>query len=230
MSAWLVSFGTEPFRSIDHAGAAMTSTDGTVRPRVQGDREREVLEAALEVLLEDGYDRLTMDAVAARARASKATLYRRWTSKASLVVDALRQAKGPLEVPDTGSLRGDLHALYCGAGGLAGATATATLSSIVTAVGHDPEFAAAFRRDVLGPRLEASHLVWARARARGEVRDDLDLELVEPALAAIVLHRVVVLGHAPDPDTVSRLIDQIILPAATPPRPAHRAPDQKEHP
>ena len=59
------------------------------RPRVEGDRELEILDATLEVLADVGYDRLTMDAVAARAKASKATLYRRWNDKASLVVDAL---------------------------------------------------------------------------------------------------------------------------------------------
>ena len=64
-----------------------------LRPRVEGDREREVLDAALEVLAEVGYDRLTMDAVAQRAKASKATLYRRWNSKATLVVDALASQK-----------------------------------------------------------------------------------------------------------------------------------------
>ena len=59
------------------------------RPRVEGDREAEILEATLDVLGEVGYDRLTMDAVALRAKASKATLYRRWNGKVSLVIDAL---------------------------------------------------------------------------------------------------------------------------------------------
>ena len=59
------------------------------RPRIEGDREAEILEATLEVLGDVGYDRLTMDAVALRAKASKATLYRRWNGKVSLVIDAL---------------------------------------------------------------------------------------------------------------------------------------------
>ena len=63
-------------------------TVGT-RPRVEGVRETEILEATLEVLSDVGYDRLTMDAVALRAKASKATLYRRWNGKVSLVIDAL---------------------------------------------------------------------------------------------------------------------------------------------
>ncbi|MGH3386900.1 MAG: helix-turn-helix domain-containing protein, partial [Nocardioidaceae bacterium] len=99
----------------------MTTTDDhKTRPRVEGDREDEILEAALAVLAEVGYDRLTMDAVATAAKASKATLYRRWTSKAHLVVDAAVRAKG-CPMPDdvnTGSLRGDLLAMSTCDGGL----------------------------------------------------------------------------------------------------------------
>ena len=73
--------------------------DSPARPRVEGDREREILEATLEVLVEVGYDRLTLDAVAAAAKASKATLYRRWNGKASLVVEALAHDKGPAPDP-----------------------------------------------------------------------------------------------------------------------------------
>lgn len=189
------------------------------RPRVEGDREREILEAALGILTEVGYDRLTMDAVAARAKASKATLYRRWSTKANLVIDALHHEKGPVEqheLPDTGSLRGDLQAAFCGLGGLDDPDAVARFSAVVTAITRDPEFAEAFRRDVIAPKLEASKPIWERARARGEIRDDLDLELLEPALVGIVLHRVFVMGQLPDEDLVTRVIDQIILPAATP--------------
>ena len=68
-------------------------------------------DAALELLAEIGYDRLSIDAVAARAKASKMTIYRRWSGKAELVVDALSSLRKPGEVPDTGSLRGDLEAM-----------------------------------------------------------------------------------------------------------------------
>ena len=84
-----------------------TETAAT-RPRVEGVREVEILDAALDVLADVGYDRLTMDAVALRAKASKATLYRRWNGKASLVIDALTTppARGLGCPVDTGSLRG----------------------------------------------------------------------------------------------------------------------------
>ena len=94
-----------------------TETAAT-RPRVEGDREAEILDATLEVLVDVGYDRLTMDAVALRAQASKATLYRRWNTKVRLVIDALLATKQAPTVPDTGSLRGDLIELFCGIGGV----------------------------------------------------------------------------------------------------------------
>ena len=71
----------------------------TPRPRVEGVREAEILEAALEVLAEVGYDRFTMDAVALRAKASKATLYRRWNGKVQLVIDALHHDHQQQQAP-----------------------------------------------------------------------------------------------------------------------------------
>ena len=185
-----------------------------VRPRVEGERELEILDATLEVLADVGYDRLTMDAVAARAKASKATLYRRWNDKASLVVDALLVVKHTAETPDTGTLRGDLIASFCGLGGLTDEQGVATFASVLTAISRDQEFAAAFRRDVLGPKIAASNLIFERARDRGELHADADLDLLAPALAGIILHRHFVLGEHPTEDAIVRVIDQIILPAA----------------
>ena len=70
------------------------------RPRVESERESQILDAALDLLAEVGYDRMTMDAVAAHAKASKATLYRRWSSKSSLVVDAILRTKEALQAPE----------------------------------------------------------------------------------------------------------------------------------
>ncbi len=200
-----------------------TTEPSAHRPRVEGDRELQILDATLEVLADVGYDRLTMDAVAAKAKASKATLYRRWTNKVSLVIEALQHTKGPHETPDTGSLRGDLQQVFCGVGGLSDPTSIATFASVLTAISRDEEFATAFRRDVLGPKLASSQLIYERARARGELKDDVDLDLLAPALAGIILHRLVVLGEHPTEDAIIRVIDQIILPSAMhPTRPGGR--------
>ncbi len=191
-----------------------TETSPT-RPRVEGDREQEVLDATLGVLGDVGYDRLTMDAVATRARASKATLYRRWNGKVSLIIDALLSVKTMTEVPDTGSLRDDLIESFCGLGGLTDQHSVTTFASVITALSKDPEFAEAFRRDVIGPKLAVTRQIFEQAHARGELSPSVDLDLLSPALAGIVLHRVYVLGEVPDADLITRVIDQIILPAAT---------------
>jgi AcrR family transcriptional regulator len=195
---------------------AEAAAAAAVRPRVEGDREQEILDAAHEVLADVGYDRLTMDAVAHRAKASKATLYRRWNSKAKLVVESLARMKTVPEIPDTGDLRSDLLAAFCGMGGLTDHETTATLGAVITAVTTDPEFAHEFREQVVGPKARVSRVVFERARDRGELRPDLDLEIVVPALAGIVLHRVFILGEQPDAELIERAVDQIILPAVRP--------------
>jgi AcrR family transcriptional regulator len=192
----------------------VTPTETGTRPRVVGARETEILEATLEVLDEVGYDLLTMDAVATRAKASKATLYRRWKGKPELVVAAIMAHKGESVVPDTGTLRGDLLEAYCGSGGLNDPLAQSVLSAVVTAMGRDPEFAEVYRRDFIGPKIALSRQLYERARERGEVHPDCDLSIVAPALAGIVLHRAFLLGEDVTPDLVGRVLDEVVLPAA----------------
>src|ERR1700756_903804 len=91
----------------------MTESATGRRSRITHEREAELYEAVLDLLREVGYDALTMDAVAARTKSSKATLYRQWGGKAELVAKAVRHGKpgGFADEVDTGSLRSDLHAL-----------------------------------------------------------------------------------------------------------------------
>lgn len=192
-----------------------TPKDASTRPRVEGDREQEILGATLEILTEVGYDRLTMDAVATRAKASKATLYRKWDNKTDLVIGALLSTKAPIiSSADTGSLRGDLLAVFCGTGGLTDHHQTALLGSVVTAIGRDAEFATAFREQFVGPKQDVAREIYERAEARGELRGDVDLDLLATALPGIVLHRMFVLGDPPTPELIARVVDQVILPAA----------------
>lgn len=186
------------------------------RPRVEGEREAEILDAAVELLNEVGYDRLTMDALASHAKASKATLYRRWSTKAALVVDAILRSKETLQAPesDTGTLRDDLVAMACSHGGLTDERTSQTMAAVITALHHDPDFAREFRSRVVEPKLEVARRAFERARTRGEITADLDLDLLTPALAGIVLHRSFVLGLPVDEKTVTRVVDEIILPAA----------------
>ena len=211
----------------------MTPTPGTeahaeagTRPRVEGDREQEILDATLDVLADVGYDRLTMDAVAASARASKATLYRRWSTKPALVIDALLSQKDPVALPDTGTLRGDLLSTYCGMGGLTDTRQIAILASVMTAIARDADFAEAFHRDFIGPKQQLTNQIFDRAKARGEISPEVDVALIAPALPGIVLHRQFLMGQAPDTDYIAQVLDQIILPAVA--AVAHRTHSKKE--
>jgi AcrR family transcriptional regulator len=196
---------------------SQTVAPATARPRVEGAREGEILDAALALLVDVGYDKLTLDAVATASRSSKATLYRRWASKADLVVDALCRAKDApqVQLDDTGTLRGDLIAMACGHGGLGDASVTAVMASVITALHRDREFADAFYHRFIAAKLEDARRVFARAAERGEIRDDLDLDLIPQVLPAVILHRVFVLQQPVDDDLVLRIIDQVVLPAAT---------------
>ena len=184
------------------------------RPRVEGEREEEILDATVELLMEVGYDRLTMDAVAREARASKATLYRRGETKASLVVVALARGKtaAHVETHDTGSLRGDLLATFCGHEGMSGA-ATGILGSVQAAVSTDPEFAERFREQFIAPQLVVSQGIYRRAQERGEIREDIDIDIIGPALAGILLHRAFIMGAPIDDESIERVVDHVILPA-----------------
>jgi AcrR family transcriptional regulator len=185
------------------------------RPRVEGEREQEILDATLDILAEVGYDRLTMDAVATRAKASKATLYRRWSGKAQLVIDALIHEKAPIEPADTGTLRGDLLSVFCGMGGITDPHQMAILGSVITAISRDEEFAEAFRRDFIGPKKHITEEIFQRAIDRGEIRSDIDLDLITAALPGICLHRAFLLGEPPTAELVTKVIDLVILPAVT---------------
>lgn len=186
------------------------------RPRVEGGREEEILAATVALVAELGYDRLTMDAVATAAKASKATLYRRWTSKAELVVDAVSRAKGcPMpENVDTGSLRGDLISLACGAGGFTDEMPMSVMAGLLTALQHDPELQRAFRERFLAPRLGLVATIYQRAIDRGEISPDIDVELLANTLPAVIIHHAFLLGIEPTDDLILRVIDNVILPAA----------------
>ena len=180
-------------------------------------RDPEILEAALDVLAETGYDGMTIDMVAARAKAGKATLYRRWPSKAELVLDAVACMKSAdLELdalPNTGTLRGDLVAMVKSPTIREGERKLKVMAGIVSMIARSPELAVAARAALVEPRVAANRVVFQRAIDRGEISADRDIErlcLVGPAMVA---YSVLVLRKPVDRDFMISTIDGIILPA-----------------
>jgi len=107
-----------------------------------GDRRATICKAVCELLAEVGYDRMTMDAIAAQAKAGKSTIYRMWPDKPKLVAEALKTHFGAeVEAPDTGSLRGDLMALMESACKMIDSEAGEVIVGVVTAAAHDAELA-----------------------------------------------------------------------------------------
>ena len=96
----------------------------------------------------------------------------------------------------------------------------AVFSSVVTALGRDPEFADGFRNQFIGPKVERTRELYARAAQRGELREGIDLDVVGPALSGIVLHSQFILGRQPTPESITAVIDQVILPAVLAPTPS----------
>lgn len=198
----------------------MDTTVGARRPRVTGEREAHILDATVTVLCDVGYDRLTMDQVAALAKASKATLYRRWESKAELVVDALVRAKQmpDLAPADTGSLRGDLMSATCGASGWAERIPMSALAGLLTAINADPELGRLWQERFLLPRLASDRAVFERARVRGEIDPSVDLDLLCTLMPSLCSFRAVVLRKPVDKAFVTAVIDTVLIPAAAPGR------------
>ncbi|KAA2261256.1 TetR/AcrR family transcriptional regulator [Solihabitans fulvus] len=182
------------------------------RPR-DASRDDALRKAALEVMAEVGYRALTMDAVAAKARAGKATIYRRWESKLDLVIDTCAQlANQNLPSPDTGSLAGDLREfLRTFAAFLSGPIGKAA-QALVGELPHEPELAAAFRETFLISQRDVLRGILDRATTRGEVRADAPRGMVVELAGAALTYRLMLTGDPLDVPFVDRVVDQVLLP------------------
>ncbi|WP_216896656.1 TetR/AcrR family transcriptional regulator [Nocardia alni] len=181
-------------------------------------------EAALALLAEVGYDRLTMEAVAARTGAAKTTIYRRWPGKAELVVDALNGLKGDPEIADTGSLRQDLRALAESITSAEGHFGARITIGMVNALAHDGELRQVFGNRFIAPRMAGFRTVFERAVARGEMPEGHDLDLLAGLFPALALQELVNTGELPDTRYALRLMDEVVYCLATAPP----APDTTE--
>lgn len=192
------------------------------RPRAQpgsrgAAREEAILAAAAELVDEIGYERVTVDAIAARARSSKATMYRKWPSKADLVADALRRrADGrAAELADSGSVRGDLLLAVRGIARTFAAGGGPSLPGMVEAIRADSALRDLVRTQVDARTQQDGTLISARAVGRAE---NVDAAQVPAALALAFAHlflRTLLDGEPPDEAQQRRLVDHTLLPLLT---------------
>ncbi len=206
-----VSGETKRYRTLP---VGMPTSDLEIRPRTRSERAEAALHAAaLELLSEVGYDRLTIEAVAGRARASKATIYRRYTGKADLVVAALREREdlGRPASPDTGTLRGDLRAWVEVIADAFSGPDGAVLLGVMLAAGTDPELTRILNDRFLAAKREIVEAILARAEGRGELARGVDPALFHDVVPGVVLLRI--LRRQPiDHGFLDHVVDRIALP------------------
>jgi AcrR family transcriptional regulator len=194
--------GTQP--AIDHRR----------RPRRRGHAlDRAILAATLAEIEESGYADLRMERVAARARASKASLYRRWPSKVELVLSAVYELMPNAEtVPNTGSLRADVLALLGTAGRVLCGPSGRAVRGLVSETLRDPDLRAQLRLYTRGYGLQAMQQIVARADVRGEL-DAGPITVRQLEVGPTLLRAYLLTHEGPVPDEeVVGIVDEVVLP------------------
>ncbi|GBE63558.1 putative HTH-type transcriptional regulator [Mycobacterium sp. MFM001] len=178
-------------------------------------REAELLAVTLQLLQDHGYDRLTVDAVAATARASKATVYRRWPSKAELVlaafIEGIRQVAVP---PETGTLRGDLLRLgeiVCQEVG----QHAATIRAVLVEISRNPALNDVMQQQFVEQRKALMRHVLREAVERGEIQEAAISDELWDLLPGYLIFRSIIPGNPPTAETVPTLVDNVMIPSLT---------------
>lgn len=202
-----------------------TAAAPTRAPIPRGERARErVLRAALEVLADHGMPGFTMEAVARRAGASKATVYRRWPSRATLLVDAMDLAFQPLPLPATGQLRTDLIDLVSRLQALlSGQPYPRLMAAFIDAAERDPALAG-LHAQLTRRRREPLRHVLDQARRSGDIPATTDLELAVDLLAGPAFYQRFI-AHRPLPCHYATAVVDHVLAAI-----GHHPSDQHDHP
>ena len=201
----------------------MTGTGTDPRPRRGRGRRpaaevrEQILQAAGELLLEDGMASFTIEKVAARAGASRMTIYKWWPSKGSLALDGyFTVSEHTLEFPDTGDIEADLTTqLRAFARLLRDTSAGRVIAEIIGAAQTDPDLAAAFSERYAVPRRQLAVQAINRAIERGQVRDDIDPEVVDNQLWGACYHRLLIFNE-PITDEFAEALVRNIMPGLRP--------------
>ncbi len=193
-------------------------TRGRGRPRDESARLR-ILKAALDLMDETAFAQVTAEAIAERAGASKATVYRWWPNKAAVVIEAFREAVAPeLPLRDTGSLREDLTTQVRNFARVLSGPGGRMLRSFIVAARSDPDVAVAFRSIWSNPRRAEAKAVLRQKQTSGQLRKDADLDMVLDSLYGPLYYRFLVKNEAPSQKYAEALAALVIRGIASPPR------------
>jgi AcrR family transcriptional regulator len=172
-----------------------------------------IYEATLDELIAVGYAELTMERVANRARASKGSLYRRWSSRAELVVDAVHYTLPECaEVPDTGNVREDLLGCLRGFANLLNGPSGAAVRGLMAETIHNPDLMEVIRIRFIDPYVNVFLDVLRRGAVRGEVRASALTSRIA-GVGPDLLRQHFMAYRSPIPDRVLvEIVDDVILP------------------
>ena len=201
---------TQCYETVQTVRPTRTRTGGR---RLDESRDAAIASAVVEVLGRSGYAGLTMDAVAMAAGVGKATIYRRWSSKAELLLSVMDVVGAPvLQVPDTGKLREDLVAVLAGVVELCSGPSGRAIRSLLGAVIDDPVLQEGNRRLPLATWDAAWDTVVARAVERGEIPAGAGESIAAEVGPAVLVLRWLVTGRPLDSAVVTDLVDRVVLP------------------
>jgi AcrR family transcriptional regulator len=172
--------------------------------------DEEVVSAVLEALRSGGYRAVTIDGIARKVKRARTTIYRRWPSKRHLVAYAVVSEMGENPAADTGALREDLEAAVATLLNAFGGPLGQALPGLVADMAEDEELAQTIRAEVLAARRKSMREAFARARARQELRTDIDVELVLDMLTGPFYFRTL-FGHAPITRRMTRDVVDYVL-------------------
>jgi AcrR family transcriptional regulator len=197
------------------AQPALAGSRSGGRPR-DDSRDRAIRRATLQLLAEVGYDGVTMDRVASRAKAGKATIYRRWPSKVALVMETITAvAEQSMPVPDTGTFRSDILALLRSFRDSVGDDRGKVLAELISEMPRNAELRTAVHNGFLAQRKVAMDAVVARAVARGEVDPAVDRNILMELGSALLLQRMLLSGQPIDDLFLETIVSEVVLPYAT---------------
>ncbi len=186
------------------------------RPR-DTSRDRAIRRATLQLLAEVGYDGVTMDRVATRARAGKATIYRRWPSKVALVMDAITSfTEQTMQIPDTGTVRTDMVEFLTSFHETVGGDKGKILAELVSEMPRNAELRETLRNGLWAELRAAAEIIVERAIARGEIRPDVDRTVLVEIGTALVLQRVLMSGDCVDRHFLEHIVDDVMLRLGSP--------------
>jgi AcrR family transcriptional regulator len=181
------------------------------RPR-DPSRNEAIIDAAIDALLREGYDRLSIEGVATAAGVGKATVYRRWRSKAELVIDAMATLKPSIDTIDTGSLDGDLELMIAISCSPHSQRLIQVMVSICSALPREPELLEAFRVRFTEPRIARISGMLERAKARGELGPDIDIAMAASLMPSLMLQRVLTTGQPAGRAYAEQVVGSVLLP------------------